>query len=60
MSEISDLFQKDPLKYTVEDRRKIIEKYREDRRLFLLGEKPKRAEKQKLDLDSLDLDSIDL
>lgn len=56
MSELSELFERDPLKLTREDRRKIIEKFREDRATFLVGKKtPKTAKKPAIDLDSLDI-----
>ena len=56
MSEISELFLKDSLKLTKDDRRKIIEKYREDRKRFLLGQKvPKNLDRPKINLDDLDL-----
>lgn len=56
MSELSELFERDPLKLTRTDISKIISKYREDRQRFLLGEKRPRAEsKPKLDLDTLDI-----
>jgi hypothetical protein len=56
MSEISEIFDKDPLSLTKEDRRKIIEKYREDRARFMLGLKaPKATSKPSLNLDDLDI-----
>ena len=57
MSELSELFDKDPLSLTRTDRSKIIQKYREDRALFMRGEKkPKAASAPKIDLNTLDLD----
>ena len=58
MSELSELFDRDPLKLTKTDRRAIIQKYRDDRQKFLLGQKAPRAAKPKgqvIDLDSLDI-----
>lgn len=56
MSELSELFERDPLSLTREDISTIIKKYREDRQRFLLGEKkPKAASSPKIDLDSLDI-----
>lgn len=55
MSEISEIFDKDPLKLTKDDRRAIIEKFREDRTRFLLGQKAPKANKPVLNLDDLDV-----
>lgn len=58
MSELSELFDRDPLKLTKEDRKKIIAKFREDRNLFLAGKKaPAKAKTKKsaIDLNSLDI-----
>ena len=58
MSELSELFDRDPLKLTREDRSKIISKMREDRAKFMLGQKVPREKKTnpgKIDLGSLDL-----
>lgn len=55
MSEISEIFLKDPLKLTQDDRRKIITKYREDRKRFLLGQKVPKTDKPKINLDDLDV-----
>lgn len=57
MSELSELFDKDPLQRTKKDRRKIIEKYREDRVRFLSGQKVSKAKSSStpLNLDDLDI-----
>ena len=56
MSELSELFARDPFKLTKEDRTKIIAKYREDQKKFLLGQKvPKSKDKPAIDLDTLDI-----
>ena len=55
MSEISDLFEQDPLTLTKDDRRKIIEKFREDRQRALLGLKAPKTAKPALNLDDLDI-----
>jgi hypothetical protein len=39
LSEISDLFAKDPLHLTKEDRSQIIAKFRENREAFMLGQR---------------------
>lgn len=58
MTEIGELFIRDPLKLTKEDRAKIIAKFREDRERFLLGQKAPKAAKAKIDISSLQLDDI--
>lgn len=47
MSEISDLFAKDPLSLTKEDRTALIAKYRTSREQYMLGAKPTRDAKPK-------------
>lgn len=56
MSELSELFERDPLKLTREDLTKVIQKYREDRVLYMRGEKKAaKPSSPKIDLDSLDI-----
>lgn len=45
MSDISELFSRDPLSLTRDDRSKIIAKYRDDRARYLLGAKSPKAAK---------------
>lgn len=63
MSDIAELFQRDPLSLTREDRTKIIAHYRENREKFIAGVKAPKATtakaktpvQGKLSLDDLDL-----
>lgn len=62
MSEISDLFAKDPLLLTREDRSKIIEQFRANRTAYLSGEKVTKAKakaapkgKPTINLDEIEL-----
>lgn len=47
MSDISELFNRDPLSLTKDDRSKIIAKYRDDRARYLLGQKVPKTPKAK-------------
>lgn len=46
MSDLSDLMGTDPLKLTREDRKPIIQFYRDNREKFLQGQKTEKAEKK--------------
>ncbi len=61
MSDISELFSRDPLSLTKSDRALIIAEYREKRERYMLGQKtakaapkPKAAKKSGLSLDDID------
>lgn len=43
MSEMSELFSRDPLLLTVEDRAEIVAKLRADRQRFMMGAKAEKA-----------------
>lgn len=59
--DINELFGLDPLKLTRDDRAKIIAKFRENRALFMAGQKAeKAAAKPKTKLTGLNLDDLDL
>lgn len=58
MSEISDLFARDPLSLTQEDLRKTIEHYRSNREKYLSGVKQEKTKPTKL--ASLDLSALGL
>lgn len=61
MSDISELFAKDPLSLTREDRTSIITYYRENRQRFITGQKVLKAEKApKAKAAAIDIDLGDL
>ena len=58
---ISDLFAKDPLKLTREDRREMIEYYRRNRALWVSGGRVKTTkEKKPVPAGGLSLDDLEL
>lgn len=60
MSDISDLFSKDPLSLTKSDRSLIIAEYREKRAKYMLGVKtPKAKTAPKAKAGGLSLDDLD-
>lgn len=62
MSDLSELFARDPLSLTKEDRKVIIDYYRSARASFAAGIKAPKAEKPKKEKVNLDinLDELDL
>jgi hypothetical protein len=64
MTDISELFTRDPEKLTVEDRQAIIAKYREARHQFVLGVKQagnaKRIKAEVPKIKDLSLDDLDI
>jgi len=64
MTDIAELFQRDPKDLTREDRAAIIARYREARTQFILGVaqagSPKKVKEVKPKLTSLDLGDLDL
>lgn len=60
MSEISDLFAKDPLLLTKEDRSKIIAQYRANRAAYLSGEKVTKAKAKAKPKPTLDIGEIEV
>lgn len=64
MSDIGELFSRDPLKLTREDRAAIIAKYREARNQFVLGVKSagnaKKIKGGEVKIKDLDIDLSDL
>lgn len=64
MSDIGELFLRDPEKLTKEDRAAIIAKYREARNMFVLGVQsagnPKKIKAEVPKIKDLDIDLSDL
>lgn len=64
MNELAELFERDPLELTKEDRAKIIARMREARNQFMLGDKTagkvKKPSKSPADLLNLNLDDIQI
>jgi len=60
VSEISDLFAKDPLSLTREDRDKIILHLRENRARYVAGVKAPKAVAKKAPSEPLNLDDLGL
>lgn len=60
MNDITELFQKDPLSLTREDRTKIVDHYRTTRAQYLAAGKVTKTAKSKPVKQSVDLGNIEL